>query len=87
MLIKQFNLLNDLEKEKTVSAVGIFLGYYEEHGYMSDIYKLFNFYVEFTYDIHKNEGVLITTNLNPEKLPVMVKILDPVVNAEQKVKK
>ena len=76
MLINQFNLLNDLDKQKTVSAAGTFLGYYQECGHMNDIYKIFNFYVEFAYDIYASEGVLITANLNLEKLPVMVKILD-----------
>ncbi len=77
MLIEQFVLLSDLEKQKVVSANGIFLGYNEDKGNTCDIYAVFKFFVEFDYDIYQNEGVTSTACRNLEELPALADILQP----------
>lgn len=74
MTIEQFNLLSNTQKENAISNNGIFLENYDEGNKQCDVYKLFEFYVAFCYEIGKNEPAQITTRASTDELPNLIKI-------------
>ncbi|MEO5998165.1 MAG: hypothetical protein ABIN89_15580 [Chitinophagaceae bacterium] len=73
MTIEQFKLLNDSEKEQAVWRDGVFLSNYDEWNSMFEVYKLFNFYVSFCYQLDKNEMAEITAYVYLDELPLLIK--------------
>lgn len=72
MTIKQFELLNDTEKDEIVSIEGIFLANYDEGNDMCDVYQLFDFYVACCYELDKNDDPEISAHINADELPHLV---------------
>lgn len=54
MDIEKFKVLCETEQDEMVQNYGIFLRNYIEGNNSCDIYKIFNFYVKFCYDITKS---------------------------------
>lgn len=73
MRLEKFNLLKDFEKEEAVWKDGIFLEHYDEGNDMCDVYQLFNFYVAFCYELHKNEKANISAYTKSDDLPFLIK--------------
>ena len=74
MQIDLFNALNDSDKEEAVWLDGIFLSNYDEGNVMCDVYQLFDFYVAFCYELHKNEKAAISAHVHPDDLPLLIKL-------------
>ena len=72
MKIDQFLLLSEPEKEELVWEEGFFLATYDEGDIMCDVYRLFDFYVTFSYELHKNETTNITVHPHQDGLPQQV---------------
>ena len=73
MTIDQFNVLNDAEKEQAVWRDGIFLSNYDESNSMFEVYRLFDFFVSFCYQLDKNEMAKITAHAHSNELPLLIK--------------
>ncbi|MEO5995295.1 MAG: hypothetical protein ABIN89_01275 [Chitinophagaceae bacterium] len=74
MQIEQFHLMNYVDKEESIWLDGIFLANYDEGNTMCDVYQLFNFYVAFCYELHRNEKASITAHILPDELPLLIQI-------------
>ncbi|MEJ7768858.1 MAG: hypothetical protein WKF89_13670 [Chitinophagaceae bacterium] len=72
MLIAQFQLLNDDQKEQVVWDSAMFLGNYDEGNTICDAYELFDFYVAFCYYLDRQEKAVITAHIYADQLPLMV---------------
>ncbi len=69
MDIRDYNKLNDTDKENLLWEHGIFLANFNDNDLICDVYKLFNFYISLCYVLHKNERAIIISALFPDDLP------------------
>ncbi|MEO5996411.1 MAG: hypothetical protein ABIN89_06770 [Chitinophagaceae bacterium] len=65
----QFLALSEPEKEELIWEEGFFLATYDEGDMIRDVYKLFDFYVTFSYELHKNITTNIVVHTYQEALP------------------
>ncbi len=71
MKLEEFQLLNDKDKEIVVWNNGVFLKNFNDGTYVCDVYKLFEFYIAFYYELHKLKRAKITAAVCQEALPVV----------------
>ncbi len=69
MKLEEFQLLNDKDKEIAVWNNGVFLKNFNDGTYVCDVYKLFEFYIAFYYELHKPKRAKITAAVCQEALP------------------
>jgi hypothetical protein len=60
MTLQQFRLLSKVEQDEHVTNHGIFLINYIDGDSMCDVYKLYEFYVKFCYDVNDDKDPEIT---------------------------
>lgn len=68
MNIEEFNELTDVEQEEVIFDSGEFLGTDNIENVIFDIYQVNDFYVQFSYDINKQERSKITSFKNPHDM-------------------
>ena len=68
----QFLLLSEPEREELILEEGFFLATYDEGDLISDVYRLYDFYVTFRYEVHKNETTTIDVHSYEDELPKQV---------------
>lgn len=68
MKIEEFDALTDVEQEEIIFDAGEFLGNDNIENMMFDIYRVNDFYVQFSYEMNKNEKATIKTFRDPKEM-------------------
>ena len=72
MKLENFKRLHEIEQDEIVTNSGTYLMNYVEGDYLYDVYKLYQFYVIFSYDLSENKNQSISAFLGSEHLHLYI---------------
>lgn len=72
MKIDHFKCLHEVEQEEVIANAGTYLTNYVEGDYIYDVYKLYQFYVIYSYDVTKNKNQSISAFMGSEHLHLYI---------------